>query len=225
MLFFLSDGNTCSLSHAKVMRSAGRISVFCSFYSKWVTIRLLFLNKSTLRVYIIGFTAGVGNCRVLGEAMWLFFFFLLHTESSQWETVPLLFLAELRSVTCWSIQRWSHQILNDDIPSRDGCTTLETLCARPPAAPSRVKCLKRVHRSQSFFFLRVRGWHFCQSLSASWREQKYPSLKWASGFSIEPDWGPFAIHMFTPAWRCGIRHCNGDMVGRVLQSQHYVFSF
>lgn len=59
--------------------------------------------------------------------------------------------AELRSLTCWSIQRWSHQILNDDIPSRDGCVTPETPWVGPPAALSRLTCFTRMHRISSRF--------------------------------------------------------------------------
>lgn len=122
------------------------------FYSKWRIMRFLFEGWYNWFCSRSGKAYSAPRGRL---ALLLFFSFHF-----QWST--LLSQAELRSVTCWPLQRWSQsQILSDDILRHDGCPTPETLCVWPPAAPSRLKCLNRSHwivqPFLSSFFLLQRG--------------------------------------------------------------------
>lgn len=163
-------------------------------------------------------------CITLVAVCLLFFFFSL-LDSTVNPASATLSQVELRSVTCWSVQRWTHQMLTDDIQSRDGCTTPGTAHVCPPAGPSRLKGPQKSAQNRPassfidcFFF----HFHFLFLRLTFWGKTLLASQRGADrSLSGRVDTvGLFAFYVFTRARRCGMRRNNSDLVGRILQPQH-----
>lgn len=234
MLFFLSDGNTCSLCRTWKWRIMLGIFFFTQNKESLHFWFFFFFIESTLRVYITGFAAG-GEVQSAPRGFF-FFLFLLHSKSSQWEAVPLFFLG----------QNWGQWHVD---PSKDEAVKSSMMTFRAvTAAPLQRQCVfgrllvrpdwnvsieTPTRPADSFFFLSFLLHFFALEVDILAKVSQRPkgrdagSLVWSvrvDAVVCMSEWGLFAFHTFTRAWRWGIRRYSSGLVGHILQPQHQLSS-